>query len=240
MGSVAISGQSIRVVSFRTHVAAFASPAFFCLLTAILANILSTSASAGVYLFRDREGRMVLSDAPSSPKADRVIGDPKEDANIQQFVGDRERVSLYSGLIRKYSRQYNLPEALVNGVVQVESAFNPNAVSSKGATGLMQVMPSTARDMGIIGNLKDPEINIDAGCRYLAMMLSRFKGQLPLALAGYNAGPEAVVRSGGIVPEITETKNYVTNVMEAMKRFGSPGSVYVIEVTTGRFLLTNY
>lgn len=200
-----------------------------------------SAAHAGVYLYRDESSnRVVLSDVPTSPGAARLIGDPKEEESIQQFVPDRERVALYAGLIRQYARTYNLPEPLVKAIIQAESAFNPTAVSSKGAVGLMQVMPSTAKSIGIAGDLRDPNVNMDAGCRYLAMMLSRFKGQMPLALAAYNAGPENVEQAGNKIPDFPETKSYVATVMETMSRFSNKGSVYVVEISQGRFLLTNY
>ncbi|MBI4179281.1 transglycosylase SLT domain-containing protein [bacterium] len=203
--------------------------------------VLSTcvNAQAGVYLFRDKEGRVVLSDVPANASAKRLIGDPTAEEGIGGFVADRERVALYIGLIRKFARTYNLPEHLVKAVIQVESAFNPKAVSHKGAVGLMQVMPATAQDIGILGDLTEPEVNIEAGCRYLAMMMSRFKGRVDLALAGYNAGPEAVVRAGGAIPDFPETKAYVNSVMDITSRFQT-GSVYIVELSSGRFLLTNY
>ncbi|OGH60612.1 MAG: hypothetical protein A3G34_10800 [Candidatus Lindowbacteria bacterium RIFCSPLOWO2_12_FULL_62_27] len=198
-------------------------------------------AEAGVYLFRDETtGKMVLSDVPASATARRLIGDPKEEETINQFVTDRDRVALYAGLIRQHARMYNLPEPLIKAVIQAESSFNPEAVSHKGAVGLMQVMPATAKDIGILGDLKDPRVNIDAGCRYLSMMLSRFKGQVPLALAAYNAGPEAVVYAGTAVPNFPETKAYVNNVIDLMNRFKTAGTVFVVELSAGRFLLTNY
>lgn len=207
----------------------------------LAAAALAAPADAAVYLFRDEaNGRVVLSDVPAAPTAKRVIGEPAPEENIQQFVPDRDRVAFYTGLIRNYARVYNLPEALIKAVIQAESSFNTNAVSPKGAVGLMQVMPSTAKDVGIMGDLKDPSVNIDAGCRYLAMMFSRFNGQLPLALAAYNAGPEAVAQAGNAVPNFPETKNYVSTVMEMMNRFKAPGTVFVVEVSSGRYLLTNY
>lgn len=199
----------------------------------------AVSAEAGVYLFRDKSGRVVLSDVPTVPAAKRIIGDPQSEDQIGGFVSDRERVALYIGLIRKYARIYNLPEHLIKAVIQAESAFNPAAISHRGAVGLMQVMPSTAKDIGIMGDLAEPEVNIEAGCRYLAMMMSRYKGQVPLALAAYNAGPESVDRAGGNIPDFPETKSYVNTIMEVMNRFQA-GSVYIIELSPGRFLLTNY
>lgn len=202
--------------------------------------LLNSAAYSGVYLFRDSSGRVVLSDAPTTQTARRVLGEPKEEENMKQFVGDRDRVALYTGLIRQYARTYNLPEHLVKAVIQAESSFNPNAISPKGAVGLMQLMPETARDIGVLGDLKDPQVNVEAGCRYLSMMMSRYKGRLPLALAAYNAGPKAVDDAGGIVPNYPETKAYVSTVTDLVNRFSSSGSVYVVEVSEGRYLLTNY
>ncbi len=205
-----------------------------------LAAVLAADASAGVYLFRDQTGRVVLSDVPAAPGARRLIGEAKQEETIQQFVSERDQVALYAGLIRQYARVYNLPEPLIKAVIQVESSFNPSAESHKGAVGLMQVMPATAKDIGIHGDLKDPQVNIEAGCRYLSMMLSRYRGQVPVALAAYNAGPSAVDYAGGVVPDFPETKSYVTNVTDLMNRFSTTGSVYVVELTKGRYLITNY
>ncbi|MGD9580024.1 MAG: lytic transglycosylase domain-containing protein [Vampirovibrionia bacterium] len=117
-------------------------------------------------------------------------------------------------LITKHSQMNNLDPSLVKAVVQAESNFNPNAVSSVGAQGLMQLMPSTAKNLGV-NNTFDPEQNIAGGTTYLKNMIDRF-GSVPLALAAYNAGPGAVEKYGG-VPPYKETQNYVNKIMTSVK-----------------------
>ncbi len=118
-------------------------------------------------------------------------------------------------LVRYYAQLHGLDEALVYAVIRVESNFNRYAVSPAGACGLMQLMPGTASDMGV-KNIFDPAQNIAGGTQYLAKLLKAFNGNLVLALAGYNAGPENVVRYGG-VPPFAETQAYVTRVVSQLK-----------------------
>ncbi len=120
-------------------------------------------------------------------------------------------------LIKKYSQQNNIDENLVKAVIKAESGYNPNAVSPAGAQGLMQLMPSTAKGLGV-NNPLDPEQNIAGGVKYLKGLLNRFEGKLDLALAAYNAGPNAVKKYGGI-PPYNETQNYVKRVLEYHKDF---------------------
>ncbi|WP_406676484.1 lytic transglycosylase domain-containing protein [Moorella sp. ACPs] len=131
-----------------------------------------------------------------------------------------ERSSPASGfkdLISRVAARYNLPAALLQGVVAVESGFNPRAVSAAGAMGLMQLMPATARALGVTDPF-NPEANLDGGARYLRQLLDRFQGDLTLALAAYNAGPGAVKRYGG-VPPYRETQAYIQKVLAAARRF---------------------
>lgn len=115
------------------------------------------------------------------------------------------------------SEKYNLPPALVLGVMKQESGFKPCAESHCGAQGLMQLMPDTARGVGV-KNSFDIEQNIDGGCQYLRQMLDQFNGDPKLALAAYNAGPGNVQKYGGI-PPFEETQNYVKSVMAHAEGF---------------------
>ncbi len=118
--------------------------------------------------------------------------------------------------------KYNLPELLIHAVIKQESGFNSRARSPHGARGLMQLMPVTAREMGVRDSF-DIGQNVDGGSRYLRQMLDRFGGDVKLALAAYNAGPSRVERCGGI-PQNQETKRYVSKVLAHFEDFcGSLG-----------------
>ncbi len=113
-------------------------------------------------------------------------------------------------LVAEYARQYGLEESLIFAVIRVESNGNPNAVSHAGASGLMQLMPGTAKEMGVT-DIFNPAQNIAGGTQYLSKLLKLFDGDMRLALAGYNAGPQNVIRYEGI-PPFRETQNYVRDV----------------------------
>ena len=117
-------------------------------------------------------------------------------------------------LIDKYAEKYNLDKDLVKAVVKTESAFNTKAVSKAGAMGLMQLMPGTAKGLGVV-NAFDPEQNIDGGTRYLKGLISKYDS-VQLGLAAYNAGSGAVQKYGG-VPPYRETQNYVAKIMKEIK-----------------------
>jgi soluble lytic murein transglycosylase-like protein len=120
-------------------------------------------------------------------------------------------------LAESAGKKHGLPAELIRSVIQTESAGHVDAVSSAGAKGLMQIMDTTAADLGL-KNSFDPEANVDAGVRYLKSLVKRFGGDLEKALAGYNAGPGAVEKHGGI-PPFPETQNYVKQVLRKMKQF---------------------
>jgi soluble lytic murein transglycosylase-like protein len=117
----------------------------------------------------------------------------------------------YDALVRQSATRHGVDPNLVFAVMRQESGFHPRAVSYKGASGLMQLMPATARRLGVT-NIFDPAQNIDAGTKYLRFLLDMFNGDVKLALAGYNAGENAVIRSGYQIPRYRETQNYVKSI----------------------------
>ena len=124
----------------------------------------------------------------------------------------------FMGHLKSAALRHGVPEALLRAVIRVESNFNPRAVSPRGARGLMQLMPATARGLGLTDAF-DPAANIDAGARYLRQLLDEFGHDLRLTLAAYNAGPNAVKRWGG-VPRYAETEQYVPRVLGHFEALG--------------------
>ncbi len=131
--------------------------------------------------------------------------------NTSGFTNVLAGANAYSDIIEQASQQYGVPGKLIAAVMKQESNYNENAVSSAGATGLMQLMPGTAKYLGV-QDAKNPVQNIMGGTKYLSQMLQKFDQNIELALAAYNAGPGNVSKYGGI-PPFNETKNYVNKVL---------------------------
>lgn len=130
---------------------------------------------------------------------------------ILNSVMDQEQTTDLDQIFEMASNKYDVPVALLKAVAKAESNFNPKALSGAGAQGIMQLMPATAKGLGVT-NAFDPEQNIMGGAKYLSQMLKKFGGDTQLALAAYNAGPGNVQKYGGI-PPFKETQNYIRKVM---------------------------
>ncbi|MEE2775332.1 MAG: lytic transglycosylase domain-containing protein [Acidobacteriota bacterium] len=171
----------------------------------VLATLLVGSAVAEAQAFgsvkmsRRKDGVLVLSNNPDRPGI------------VPSTTAPSIAPEALRGRISYWARQKRLDPGLVEAVVRVESAFKPKATSHKGAMGLMQLMPQTARELGV-RNAYDVDENLRGGTTYLRRMIDRFDGNLQWALAGYNAGPEAVQRYRGI-PPYRETTDYVKRVL---------------------------
>jgi soluble lytic murein transglycosylase-like protein len=174
----------------------------------------SLADATGVYMYRDEKGVVHFTDAPT----DRRYRPFKIKTRIQIGSGSvRLDPELLMPYIKAASKKYRLDPALITAVIRVESAFNPNAVSWAGAQGLMQLMPGTARLMQV-NNVFSARENIYGGSRYLRDMLDRFNGDVKLALAAYNCGPERVAKVNRI-PNIRETQAYVKRVLYYYKHY---------------------
>ena len=199
---------------------------------------LSVPARAQIYTWHDANGNLVLSNVRASEgAAPRSYPVPQAQAlRATRFVA-AERVAAYDRLIAEHAQLNGVREGLVRVVVQVESAFNPYAVSPKGALGLMQLMPATAREFRV-ANPFSPSDNVRAGVAYPRRLLDRYDNNEELALAAYNAGPGAVDRHGQSVPPYAETRQYVSRVAEiaGQKEVEVPRTrIYrILEIIDGR------
>jgi soluble lytic murein transglycosylase-like protein len=180
------------------------------LLLGTLAVLLSPGAAqAQIYAWRDANGTLVLSDRKlEAPTAVYQVPDaPAYRVTRPTSPGAR----LYDALIEDHAERQALRPELVRAVIQVESGYDARATSPVGAMGLMQLMPATARDLGV-RDPYDPADNIRGGTRYLRQLLDKYDGDETLALAAYNAGPGAVEKYGKRVPPYRETREYVRKV----------------------------
>jgi len=199
---------------------------------------LAASARADIYQYRDRSGTIVFTNAPAEQATRLALKDPPLPPARRMLVPfTRERLlaelakpipppvpTSYDALIREIAEWYDVEYALVKAVIKAESDFDRLAVSRAGALGLMQLMPETAAQHQV-RNVFLPRDNIEGGCRHLRMLLDRYGGNLPLAVAAYNAGTRRVEEAGG-VPPIPETREYLARVLRYRLAYLREGRVF--------------
>ncbi|MGE5819445.1 MAG: lytic transglycosylase domain-containing protein [Deltaproteobacteria bacterium] len=186
---------------------------WFSLLTVF---ILPSVGFTDVYVYKDKQGVLTFTNVPSHAGYRRVFRDSNG-----QLSGAVASLNGYDDLIRSASGRYSIDGDLIRAVIKTESDFNSTARSNKGAMGLMQLMPETARLHDVV-NAYDPVDNIEGGVRHLRLLLDRYQGNLELSLAAYNAGIKAVEKFGGI-PPFTETKEYIRRVLQNYQAYRSNG-----------------
>jgi len=179
---------------------------------------------ADIYAYTAADGSVSLSNVPTDERYAVLIAEPalgaapvaampktKTQAGLARKAG-------YDQIVDEVSRTYGLESALLHAVISVESRYNPKAVSKKGAAGLMQLMPQTAKRYGV-ADAFDPLQNLNGGARYLRDLLRLFNNNTSLALAAYNAGEHAVMKHGNRIPPYRETLNYVPQVLDFYQRY---------------------
>jgi soluble lytic murein transglycosylase-like protein len=177
------------------------------------------AANADIYAFTDARGITYFSNVPVDPRYQPLLTDPAAPARpTVPAPGWRDRERTFASLIDEVGHAVGVDPALLRAVIAVESAFDPTAVSRKGAQGLMQLQPPTARRYGVQRPF-DPRENLRGGAAYLHDLLKRYNNDLKLVLAAYNAGEDAVDRHGRTVPPFPETQAYVPAVLRFYRRF---------------------
>jgi soluble lytic murein transglycosylase-like protein len=189
---------------------------------ALGAALLAGDARADIYQYTDGQGVIHFTNTRPANGQGRVYlrGEARHawsGTPVPPSDHDVARFTRYDEYIRQASALYQIPEQLVRAVIKVESDYDPRAVSTSGACGLMQLMPQTAEILQV-RDIHDPRENIFGGTRFLRILANSFNGDLELTIAGYNAGEDAVVKAGGI-PQIAETRDYVVKVTRFYRRY---------------------
>ena len=207
----------------------------FVLATLLVIGPAVAPAAAQIYAWRDGSGQMILSDKPRPDGGEvQTFTVPKANHRIRVTRPPDARSERFDAYIDENAKAQAVDPDLVRAVIQAESAFNPVAVSPKGAMGLMQLMPATAEELGVM-NPFDPAENIRGGVVYLKRLLTRYDQKVELALAAYNAGPGAVDKYGQTVPPYRETRDYVKKITKNSTPVKPPTRIYKwVEVVDGR------
>jgi len=180
--------------------------------------LLNSVAQADVFVSIDANGSYVLSNVHRPGRTyERVIHEPT--AAVVSLDQQPQMIAAqpYAELVSAAATDNEVPAALLHAVIRAESHYNADATSPKGAGGLMQLMPDTAREMGV-KDVYDPKSNIQGGAKYLKRLLTLFDNDIALAVAAYNAGPQAVLSRGGVIPPFAETQRYVPDVLRQYRR----------------------
>lgn len=185
-----------------------------------LQAMFSSSVWGSMYVCREKSGAMNFTNAPVGSNC--KVYSLNQGGGFQPSFGGKKDTKTYDSDIRRIARLYQIDPPLIKAIIEAESDFNHRAVSRRGALGLMQLMPDTARELRV-ANPFNPQENIDGGTRYLRGILDSFNGDLTLSLAAYNAGPGLVTRTGR-VPDIPETKQYVAKVLKLYKAYRKQGA----------------
>jgi soluble lytic murein transglycosylase-like protein len=179
----------------------------------IIAAASASTARADFFQYTDDAGVVHITNVPTSKKYKWMMEERKTVIFSPSNPAYRKiSKQKFDEIISSTASKYGIDPHLVRAIVKAESDYDEKAVSKKGATGLMQLMPATATRMGV-KNIHDPEDNVDGGIRYLSKLLKMFDWQVPLAVAAYNAGENAVVKYGNKVPPYSETQTYVKRVL---------------------------
>ncbi len=181
------------------------------------ALLVAPSVRAEIYMYRDAKGTVCFSNAPSAPGYQPYMEDFTAPRGFARWRPDPARRTAFDKIISDAAHRYAVDEALVKAVIRAESDFVPYARSPKGALGLMQLMPATAR-MHNVSRVFDPRDNVEGGVKHLQSLLSRYQGNVRLALAAYNAGEDAVERYNG-VPPYSETVEYLNRVLRYHEQY---------------------
>jgi soluble lytic murein transglycosylase-like protein len=182
----------------------------------LLSIVVSSPALADIYCYVDKDGVTHFSNVPTHGRY-RVYMRENSGSPAQILSPYKPDTTKYDHLIVESCKLHGVDFALVKAVIRAESCFDPYAISSKGAEGLMQLMPQTSKKLNI-ANPFDPQENIKGGVKYLRYLLDRFNNDLKLSLAAYNAGETVVAQVNG-VPNYKETKNYIAEVLRYYKEY---------------------
>lgn len=192
-----------------------------CILMSILLALCAVQpARAAIYAYSTDDGAVNLSNVPVGKQYTVLI--PARGAESAENGGkpplEFANKAQFDGIVDEIARLYGLDSALLHAVISVESRYRPSAVSRKGATGLMQLMPKTAKRYGVTDSF-DPVQNLHGGARHLRYLLKTFNNDVGLALAAYNAGEGSVAKHGNRIPPFRETKKYVPRVLGFYRRY---------------------